>query len=154
MAFDALAHEPVGSFAASLGETVADTKRRWEHGRAMQDRVRSFHKFYEGDVRDEPYEPTWNDLMHRDDLIMEEWDELHHELGRAKPDLVKIAHEAADLYIVLLGLAVELGFDLDKVAHVVTDANFTKDNAGPNRKPTKGERFVPADVRAVLYEQA
>lgn len=138
------------SFAARLGDSVADTQRRWHHGRKMQDRVRSFHKFFSGIVRDEPYEPTWRDVLHRDDLITEEWEELHHELGRAKPDLVKIAHEAADVYIVLLGLAVELGFDLDEVAHHIMDANMTKTDAGPNRKPTKGEHFVPANIEAVL----
>lgn len=116
----------------------------------IQSRVRHFHRLFEGVVRDTPHEPTWQQLLHRDDLIMEEFEELHHELGRAMPDLPKIAHEAADLYITLLGLAVELGFDLDEVAHCVMDANMTKTSAGPNRKPTKGQDFRPADVEAVL----
>lgn len=140
-----------GSFAASLGETVGDTFRRYNHGLRMQDRQRKFHQHFGLPVHDEPHEPTWQECLRGDDLIMEEFDELHHELGRAKPDLVKIAHEAADLYITLLGLAVELGFDLEAVAHEVIDASFTKDYAGPNRKPTKGERFVPANVEAVLH---
>jgi len=139
------------SFAENVGLTVADSFKMWDHTRAMQDRVRKFHRKFDGDVADEPHEPSWQELRHRDDLIMEEFDELHHEMGRAKPDLVKLAHEAADLYIVLCGLAVELGFDLEAVAHEVMDANFTKDYAGPNRKPTKGEGFKPADVKSVVY---
>jgi predicted HAD superfamily Cof-like phosphohydrolase len=151
MSYDATKHETVGSLAASMGETHSDTRRRFIHSRPLQERVRYFHKKFDGTVRDEPYEPTYWQVQHRSDLIREEWQELDAELGRSRPDLTFIAHEAADLLIVLYGLAVELGFDLNEVAHAVMDANMTKDYAGPDCKPTKGENFVPANVRSVVH---
>lgn len=137
-----------GSFAVAA---AIDQHRARLKATPMQVLVRHFHKMFGGVVRDDPYEPAWRDVVHRDDLIMEEWEELHHELGRARPDLERIAQEAADLVYTVYGLAVELGFDLDACLREVHRANMTKTYAGDGRKPTKLDGFEAPDIGSVLH---
>ncbi len=148
-----------GSFAASLGESVEDTFRRYysasrgsDERHATQDLVRHFMVMFGYDVADKPTRRTWRELMFTDGLFSEEVDELRHELGRAQPDVAKIAHEAADVMYVLYVLANECGFDLDACVREVHRANMTK-QAPPDKmhKTTKGEHFVPANVDAVVH---
>lgn len=143
-----------GSFAGDLGLTAEQNMTRHKVGilasTPNQDLVRHFHRTKGFDVaEDSSPDRTWKQMMFRDALVSEECDELRHELGRARPDVVKIAHEAADLLYVVYGLAVEMGFDLDAAFRAVHCANMTKD---PQRggKAIKGESFVVADVEAVL----
>lgn len=150
MAYDATKEETHGSFSAMQGLTPEQNRARYEAqvlaSTPNQDLVRHFHRTKGFDVNDQVTQRTWKQMMFRDDLIMEECDELRHELGKASYDINKIAHEAADLLYVLYGLAVECGFDLDAVFREVHRANMTK---GPSvgGKATKGEGFVPAEVR-------
>lgn len=151
MAYDAQSNESVGSFAAAIGLSPQETWDRHRTGGPTQGLVRHFHRIFGYDVADVPTKRTWRECMRRDDLISEEVDELRHELGRSAPDIVKVAHEAADLVYVLYGLAVEFGFDLDECVREVHRANMTKDVARNGAKAIKGDRFTPANIERIVH---
>lgn len=118
-----------------------------------QDKVRHFHRLFGYVVSNVPTVTAMKTRLIREALIYEECKELSDELYSTRPDLSKIAHEAADLMYVLYGLAVECGFDLDEVFALVHEANMTKDKpASAAEKTPKGEGFVPADaaIKAVV----
>jgi phosphoribosyl-ATP pyrophosphohydrolase len=138
------------SFAEGLGYSVEDTFRHYESGRPTQELVRHFLHLYHPDF--DTGEPlSWRELMERDDRLSEEVDELRHELGKAKPDIVKIAHEAADVMYVLYGLAERCGFDLDACVREVHRANMTKSVSPSGGKAIKGEHFVPANIEGIVH---
>ena len=112
--------------------------------------VRHFHRVFGFHVADKPDVGSYERRDFRFGLIKEEWDELAHELGKARPDINKIAHEAADVMYVLYGLAVEMGFNLDAVLREVHRANMTKDPNPGGGKALKGAGFVPAVVHKVV----
>lgn len=114
-----------------------------------QDMVRHFHKVFGYDVNDTPTQRTMRQQDFRYCLIQEEVRELQSELQYVTPDIVKVAHEAADVLYVLYGLACEMGFDLDAVFREVHRANMSKDR-NDNGKAIKGDRFTPANVEAVV----
>lgn len=88
----------------------------------------------------------------------EELTEAHERLLAAfdAADLTAVAHELADVVYVAYGSAYSLGIPLDAVLAEVHRANMSKFDADgkpvlrEDGKILKSERFVPADVTAVL----
>lgn len=140
------------SFAEQIGMTIKgqdDARLRSFSNQAM---VAHFHKLFGYDVNGEPTQRTLQQQDFRYSLIQEEYRELRDELQHVRPDVVAVAHEAADLMYVLYGLACEMGFDLDACFREVHRANMSKDHSPltPVGKAVKGRRFVPANIERIV----
>lgn len=86
-------------------------------------------------------------------LIYEETKEL--EIALAKEDVPEVADALADLIYVAIGMAIEMGIDLNEVWRVVQAANISK-ASGPKRedgKQLKPEGWKPPNVEAEIAYQ-
>lgn len=93
-------------------------------------------------------------LLLRNNLIVEEYEELEDELIFTEPvDIAKIAKEAADLVYVIYGMALEFGIDLDAVLAEVHRSNLTKTSEGKRAdgKISKGPDYEEANIQGVLF---
>lgn len=68
------------------------------------------------------------------------------------PNVIDAADAIADLLYVILGTAVELGIDAEKVFNEVHRSNMTKSEPTEgNKKPHKGCDYSPPDIKGVLF---
>jgi hypothetical protein len=152
-----------------------------EPTRSLQDRVRAFHEQFGFHVGTDPTQPPPDQIRYeRAGLLAEEVAELITELTRGLPshlivaielrfraklteafvsdeepyDPLKLMREAGDVHVGLLGLAVNVPFDLDRATGVVCDSNVTRSGPDERGMAFKGEGFVAPDMRRALPEEA
>ncbi|MEX0784606.1 MAG: MazG nucleotide pyrophosphohydrolase domain-containing protein [Dehalococcoidia bacterium] len=122
------------------------------------DMLREYHRAFGGLVPDAPTPLSPEAAALRLALLTEELDEVAVELQSG--DLVRLAHELADLVYVSYGTAVSVGIDLDAVLAEVHASNMTK--IGPDGrfemredgKVLKGTNHRPPDVAGILSNRA
>lgn len=127
-------------------------------------KIVEFHVGADGRVPDEPTIPQEEILTIRRTLIREEYEEvmaafadIERANGReAKPALIELSHELADLLYVVYGTFAACGVDADEVFGEVHAANMRK-LGGPRRadgKLLKPPDWQPADVAGVITNMA
>jgi len=125
--------------------------------------VGEFMNAFSQEVKTKPEIPDRSVCEFRIKLIKEEFDEVVHALLFSNKEDKKLACEVAkeltDLLYVVYGAGHAFGIDLDKCFAEVQRSNMSK--LGADGKPIKredgkilkGERYVPADIEAVLFNQ-
>lgn len=130
----------------------------------MENKVSEFHTKY-----GLPIDLTNNEILGLDDLtvrenlISEEYDEVMEaimHLGEAMNDPIgytdayslellhaNVLKELCDLVYVVIGTAVSWQYDFTEAFNTVHASNMTKDGGIIDGKMTKGEAYIPADVR-------
>lgn len=122
--------------------------------------VQAFHRLYEcpdetasGVVEGLPYMSDER-LELRLDLIREEVEEL--EEATAVRDEVEMADALGDIIYVVVGFALEMGIDLNKVVAEIQASNMTKLGADgevirrEDGKVLKGPNYCKPDIKSVL----
>ena len=101
----------------------------------MENRVSEFHTKY-----GLPIDLTNNEILGVDDLTVLE--NLISESLHAH-----VLKELCDLVYVVIGTAVSWQYDFTEAFNTVHASNMTKDGGIIDGKMTKGEAYIPADVR-------
>ncbi len=117
--------------------------------------VRAWHKGFEQPVEKHPVGSMVNSTRWRRlKLITEEYDEFVQAL--ANEDKVETLDALADMVFVILGTAVEFGWDFDEAWSRVCESNWSK--LGPDGKPLfnkygkiqKGPNFKAPDLEDLV----
>lgn len=128
--------------------------------RDLMNDVRAFHEKCGVPVKDECRLPSEDRLDLRYWLIFEEAEEAQRELsfaakrlGDETETLERIAKELADVIVVCVGTALELGIPLDRVWAEVHASNMTKsaDHTRADGKILKGPDYRPPDIHKAIW---
>jgi predicted HAD superfamily Cof-like phosphohydrolase len=119
--------------------------------------VVAWHRKFGVPVADHPVNLTPERMTLRCGLMHEEGREFWAELALPdQPDLAKVAKEAADVLVTVLGTMAELGIPFDAVwAEVMASNNSKADPDGTvykraDGKVLKGSHYREADIASVL----
>ena len=123
------------------------------------DRVESFMRVFNQEVKDEVDWPDAETMELRIDLIEEELQELKDGILLGDGTLVDVADALTDLLYVVYGAGHSFGINLDKCFEEVHNSNMSK--LGNDGKPIyredgkilKGENFREPNLKEVLNEQ-
>lgn len=138
------------SLTATQQQQVLDRLKDW------QDLVFDFHNHFGHGVGF-----SLDNFELRERLLDEEFGELmdevlmlrrHKDERESVPRVAKTAGEMADVIYVVLGLAVELGVDIDPIFRAIHAKNMEKI---PNRngKPKKPDGWKPVDLERMVWDQ-
>jgi len=118
------------------------------------DRVIDFMKTFGQEVKDSPEFPKPEVVSLRQDLIIEEYNELRDAI--IAKDIVEVADALTDLLYVIYGAGVAFGIDLDACFQEVHASNMSKlmpDGTILRRedgKVLKGPNYFVPDLKKVL----
>ena len=123
------------------------------------DRVESFMRVFNQEVKDEVDWPDAETMELRIDLIEEELQELKDGILLGDGTLVDVADALTDLLYVVYGAGHSFGINLDKCFEEVHNSNMSK--LGNDGKPIyredgkilKGKNFREPNLKEVLNEQ-